>query len=319
MLKGGNFSSGGITQSSTGAVRSYVAGDPNAVGYISFAEVDNSVKALSIDGVAPTYDTIANGTYPIQRDLLFVTNGDPSGNAKAFIDFTLSPAGQAILKADKEVSINDVSATRWQRPRQRSKRRPTTSNHLLPSFFSKGVISIKPNTAVRSLRRSATQDIRERTIALLLLLCGISSVCAIFLIITFIFAEGLPFLVQAGPSFLISSVWRPTDSFSAGLWGIFPIIVGSLIVTLGAVAIGTPLGVACAVFLAEIAPAPVRRVLVPSVNALAGVPSVVYGFFGLLVIVPWIRGQFGGFGTSVFAAWLILFHHDPAHDHQHLH
>ena len=131
--------------------------------------------------------------------------------------------------------------------------------------------------------------------------------CAIFLIIAFIFAEGLPFLVQAGPSFLISSVWRPTDSFSAGLWGIFPIIVGSLIVTVGAVAIGTPLGVACAVFLAEIAPAPVRRVLVPSVNALAGVPSVVYGFFGLLVIVPWIRGQFGGFGTSVFAAWLILF------------
>ena len=109
VLKGGNFGSGGITQSSTGAVRSYVAGDPNAIGYISFAEVDNSVKALSIDGVAPTYDTIENGTYPIQRDLLFVTNGDPSGNTKAFIEFTLSPAGQAILKADNEVSINDVS------------------------------------------------------------------------------------------------------------------------------------------------------------------------------------------------------------------
>ncbi len=110
VLKGGNFSSGGITQSSTGAVRSYVAGDPNAIGYISFAEVDNSVKALNINGVAPTYDTIANGTYPIQRYFLFVTNGDPTGNAKAFIDFTLSPAGQAILKADKEVAISDVSA-----------------------------------------------------------------------------------------------------------------------------------------------------------------------------------------------------------------
>jgi phosphate transport system permease protein len=159
---------------------------------------------------------------------------------------------------------------------------------------------------VRSLRRSATQDIKERSIALLLLLCGISSVCAIFLIITFIFAEGLPFLVRVGPSFVTSSVWRPTDSLLAGVWGIFPIIVGSLIVTVGAVAIGTPLGVGCAVFLAEIAPRSVRRVLVPSVNALAGVPSVVYGFFGLLVLVPWIRGQFGGFGTSVFAAWLIL-------------
>jgi phosphate transport system substrate-binding protein len=112
VLKGGNFSSEGITQSSTGAVRSYVAGDPNAVGYISFAEVDNSVKALSINGVAPTYDSIANGAYPIQRYLLFVTNGDATGNAKAFIDFTLSPAGQAILKADKEVSISDVSSTK---------------------------------------------------------------------------------------------------------------------------------------------------------------------------------------------------------------
>ena len=110
VLKGSRFSSGGITQSATGAVRSYIAGDPNAIGYISFAEVDNSVKTPGINGVIPSYNAIANGTYPIQRDLLLVTNGDPSGNAKAFIDFTLSPAGQAILKADKEVAISDVSA-----------------------------------------------------------------------------------------------------------------------------------------------------------------------------------------------------------------
>jgi phosphate transport system substrate-binding protein len=110
-LNGGNFGSGGITQSSTGAVRSYVAGDPNAIGYISFAEIDNSVKALSIDSVAPTYDTIANGAYPIQRDLLFITNGNPSGNVKAFIDFTLSPAGQAILKAHGLVPIVEAKIT----------------------------------------------------------------------------------------------------------------------------------------------------------------------------------------------------------------
>jgi phosphate transport system substrate-binding protein len=111
VLKNSSFSSRGITQSSTGAVRSFVASDPNAIGYISFAEVDNSVKALGIDGVVPTYASIANGTYPIQRDLLFVTNGDPSGYTKAFLDFTLSPAGQAILKANKEVSIKDVSVS----------------------------------------------------------------------------------------------------------------------------------------------------------------------------------------------------------------
>jgi len=113
-------------------------------------------------------------------------------------------------------------------------------------------------------------------------------------------------LAEAGLSFLTGSVWLPTDSFAAGTWGILPIILGSLIVTLGAVAIGAPLGIACAVFLAEIAPPAVRRALIPSVSALAGVPSVVYGFFALLVIVPWIRGQFGGFGTSVLACWIIL-------------
>jgi phosphate transport system substrate-binding protein len=108
VLKNSSFSIAGITQSSTGAVKTFVAADPNAIGYISFAEVDNSVKALGIDGVIPTYASIANRTYPIQRDLLFVTNGDPTGNAKAFLDFTLSPAGQAILKANKEVSIADL-------------------------------------------------------------------------------------------------------------------------------------------------------------------------------------------------------------------
>jgi phosphate transport system permease protein len=162
------------------------------------------------------------------------------------------------------------------------------------------------NRAVRTLRRSGTRDVGERFIQLILLVCAISSIFAIFLIIVFVFSQGVPFLAEAGSSFLTKSVWLPADSFAAGTWGVFPIILGSLIVTLGAVAIGAPLGIACAVFLAEIAPPAVRRVLVPSVSALAGVPSVVYGFFALLVIVPWIRGQFGGFGTSVLACWIIL-------------
>ncbi|MGZ4921829.1 MAG: phosphate ABC transporter permease subunit PstC [Halobacteriota archaeon] len=166
--------------------------------------------------------------------------------------------------------------------------------------------TIRSSELGRTLKRSRLRDARGTTVELILLLCAISAVAAIFLIIWFIFSEGLPFVLEAGPQFLTSSIWRPTDSFSNGSWGIFPIIVGSLIVTLGAIAIGTPLGVACAIFLAEIAPPAVRRVLVPSVNALAGVPSVVYGFFGLVIIVPWVRDQFGGFGTSVFACWIIL-------------
>jgi phosphate transport system permease protein len=167
-------------------------------------------------------------------------------------------------------------------------------------------VDITPDVAVRTLQKSMARGVGERLIQIILLLCAISAIFAIFLIIVFVFSQGIPFLAEAGPSFLTGSVWLPTDSFAAGAWGIFPIIVGSLIVTLGAIAIGAPLGIACAVFLAEIAPPTVRRVLVPSVSALAGVPSVVYGFFALLVIVPWIRGQFGGFGTSVLACWIIL-------------
>jgi phosphate transport system substrate-binding protein len=110
VLKGGNFS-GGIVQSSTGAVRTTVSQDANAIGYISSAEVDSSVKAVSIDGMAPTYDNIANRTYKIQRDLFFVTKGDPSGLASQFLNFTLGPVGQELLKADGLVPISDAQNT----------------------------------------------------------------------------------------------------------------------------------------------------------------------------------------------------------------
>ena len=108
VLKGGNFSTGGIQQSSTGAVKSYVAGDSNAIGYIATNALDNSVKALNINNVAPNYGNIADGSYVIQRYLLFVTNGAPTGLAASFINYTLSPSGQAILKAQGEASLNDV-------------------------------------------------------------------------------------------------------------------------------------------------------------------------------------------------------------------
>ncbi len=108
VLKGGNFSTSGIQASSSGQVKTDIAGDKNAIGYVAINEVDSSLKALSINNVAPTYANIANGSYVIQRYLLFVTNGAPTGLTASFINYTLSPAGQAILKAQGEVSLNDV-------------------------------------------------------------------------------------------------------------------------------------------------------------------------------------------------------------------
>jgi phosphate transport system substrate-binding protein len=108
VLNGGNLSSTGVTQSSTGAVRSFVAGDPNSIGYISSAEVTPIVKAVSINGVAPTYDNIANRSYKIQRDFLFITKGSPTGLAQSFLNYTLGSGGQALLKANGLVPINQA-------------------------------------------------------------------------------------------------------------------------------------------------------------------------------------------------------------------
>jgi phosphate transport system substrate-binding protein len=108
VLNGGNLTTGGVEQSSTGAVRSFVAGDPNSIGYISSAEITPVVKAVSINGVAPTFDNIANRTYKIQRNLLLITKGSPTGLAKSFMDYVLGSGGQALLKADGEVPITEA-------------------------------------------------------------------------------------------------------------------------------------------------------------------------------------------------------------------
>ena len=94
-----------IVQSSTEAVAQAVKGDPNAIGFISLASVNPDVKALQIDGVAPSDQTVADGSYKIQRPFLFLTKGEPSGAIKEFIDFVLSSEGQAIVKEEKVVPV----------------------------------------------------------------------------------------------------------------------------------------------------------------------------------------------------------------------
>jgi phosphate transport system substrate-binding protein len=94
-----------ILQTSNGAVRTTVAGDPNAIAFLSFGYLDESVKSLSIDGVAGTVANAKNGTYPIVRPLLFLTKSQPVGIVKEFIDYCLGPEGQAIV-AKEYITIN---------------------------------------------------------------------------------------------------------------------------------------------------------------------------------------------------------------------
>ena len=91
------FARDALVQDSNGAVREIVAGDPAAIGYISFGLVDERVRALELDGVAPSESTVKSGTYPITRKFLFLTKEAPAGPVKDFIDYVLSPDGQHVL------------------------------------------------------------------------------------------------------------------------------------------------------------------------------------------------------------------------------
>jgi phosphate transport system permease protein len=143
----------------------------------------------------------------------------------------------------------------------------------------------------------------EKIVEKALFLVAFSAVAAIFLIAIFIFSEGIPLVAKVGVfKFIASTHWAPTQ----GQFGILPMIVGSLEVTLLAIVLGGVLGISCAMFLAEFAPRWSVRILKPVIELLAGIPSVVYGFIGAVVLVPLIRNTFGGPGFSVLASGIIL-------------
>lgn len=138
--------------------------------------------------------------------------------------------------------------------------------------------------------------------ALFVAAAGIS-VLAVALICVFLFANGLPAIAQIGlPEFLFGTTWRPAND----IYGIFPMIVGSIYVTAGAILVGVPTGLLCAIFLSRFASGKIAAVLKPGVELLAGIPSVVYGFFGLVLIVPFIRSNMPGNGLSLVAAAVLL-------------
>ncbi len=143
----------------------------------------------------------------------------------------------------------------------------------------------------------------DRWISRLLFLAACSSAAILAAIALFIFKEGVPILMKTGLGhFLVGREWAPLE----GRFGILPFIVGSLWVTFGALALGVPLGVSCAFYLAEFAPRRSVNVLKPAIELLAGIPSVVYGFLGVVWLAPLIRSYLGGPGLSILAASCVL-------------
>ncbi|WP_277290992.1 phosphate ABC transporter permease subunit PstC [Streptococcus orisratti] len=144
---------------------------------------------------------------------------------------------------------------------------------------------------------------KEKMMQAVFFLTACISVLSVLLICLFLFSSGIPAIHKIGlGNFLFGTVWRSANN----LFGIFPMIVGSLYVTAGALIIGVPVGVLTAVFMSSFCPEAIYRPLKAAINLMAGIPSVVYGFFGLVVLVPFVRDNIGGFGMGVLTASILL-------------
>lgn len=144
---------------------------------------------------------------------------------------------------------------------------------------------------------------KELIMKIVFLICACVSIVAVIAICAFMFANGFPAIAEIGPAnFLLGTEWRPGQN----LFGIFPMIIGSIYVTAGAIIVGVPIGILCAVFLAYYCPKKLYSLLKPAVDLLAGIPSIVYGFFGLVVIVPVVQQVFHTGGKGILTASILL-------------
>lgn len=146
---------------------------------------------------------------------------------------------------------------------------------------------------------------KETIMKIIFFIAAITSIVSVALICLFLFINGIPAMKKIGLfDFLLGKTWKPNNAIPA--YGIFPMIVGSIYVTAGAIVIGVPIGLFTAMFMANYCPKRLYGILKPAIDLLAGIPSVVYGFFGLVVLVPFIRNTFGGTGSSMLTASVLL-------------
>ena len=147
------------------------------------------------------------------------------------------------------------------------------------------------------------KQVKERIMQVVFALCACVSILAVILICVFLFANGIPGIAKIGPlKFFTGTTWKPGND----KYGILPMIMGSIYVTGGAILIGVPIGLLTAVYMAKFCNKKLYRVMKPATELLAGIPSVVYGFFGIKVLVPMVRQLFGGDGSSILTASVLL-------------
>ncbi|MGN0522125.1 MAG: phosphate ABC transporter permease subunit PstC [Eubacterium sp.] len=146
-------------------------------------------------------------------------------------------------------------------------------------------------------------NLKEKAMQALFFICACMSVIAVIMICRFIFVNGVPAIKEIGfKNFIFGTTWKPEQE----LFGIFPMIVASIYVTAGAIIIGVPIGLLTAVFLSSYCPSALYRIIKPMVNLLASVPSIIYGFFCLVVIVPVMQKLTGTSGKGILTASILL-------------
>ena len=144
---------------------------------------------------------------------------------------------------------------------------------------------------------------KENAMQLVFLIAACASIVAVILICVYMFGNGIPAMQKIGfKEFLTGTEWKPNNE----IFGILPMIIGSIYVTIGAIIIGVPIGILCATYMAKFCPPKIHKILKPAIDLLAGIPSIVYGFFGLMVIVPIIQDVFGTGGKGILTASIML-------------
>ena len=160
-----------------------------------------------------------------------------------------------------------------------------------------------------------TSKLKEGVMQVVFTLCACVSILAVALICIFLFANGVPTLFKIGPlKFLLGTTWKPGND----IFGILPMILGSIYVTAGAILVGVPIGLLTAIYMSRFASPRINKIMLPAVQLLAGIPSVVYGFFGMIVMVPAVQAMVksdffktvlhvkSGKGMSLFTAAVLL-------------
>lgn len=151
--------------------------------------------------------------------------------------------------------------------------------------------------------RSKMRHFKEAGMKLVFMLAACISILAVVFICLFLFASGVPAMLDIGVAdFLTGTRWKPLNN----IFGVLSMIVGSVYVTAGAIIVGVPIGILTAIFMARFCPSRLYKILKPAIDLMAGIPSIVYGFFGLVVLVPMVRNLFGGSGKNILTASIML-------------